>query len=311
MKRSDKIQELLRRTFKEVSYGSDLTEMDQRILCDASTNMTNALASNQLAKSISVWRIIMKSNVTKLATAVVIIIAVMVVLNHLGGSIDGSSVVLADVAKKIAEANSAIWKEHRVITCDGTEIPFLKNLKTDVTRYFSCEYGSREDMYTTNGLILHQVYWLTEKNAFIEVAPLFKQYKSKELTENERFVWNQSSIAKAVEGLIEFEEPVRLGRKIIDGKEAEGFELRDSKTVAAFVPVQFDSLTARFWIDIETSLPVRYEADLVISDKHITSYTGGKPVEVNVTADEFSWNIELEKDIFEPNIPSDYTQMEY
>jgi hypothetical protein len=273
--------------------------------------MKKALASNQLARSISVWRIIMKSNITKLATAAVVIITMIVVLNHLGGSIDGSGVVLADVAKKIAQANSAVWKEHRVIMFDSKKLSFLKDLKTDVTRYYSSEYGSREDMCTVDGIILHQVYWLTEKNSFFEVAPLFKQYKHKELTENERMVWSQSSIAKAIEELIEWEEPARLGRKIIDGKEAEGFELKNSKIVAAFVPVQFDSLVARFWIDVETSLPVRYEAELVISDKHITTYTDGKPVEVNVTADGFRWNVELEQDIFEPNIPSDYTQMEY
>ena len=253
----------------------------------------------------------MKSNITKLATAAAVIITAMVVLNHLGGSIDGSGVVLADVAKKIAQANSAIWKEHRVITCDNKILSFLKNLNTDVTRYYSSEYGSREDMSTTNGIILHQVYWLTEKNAFFEVAPLFKQYKYKELTENERMVWSQANIAKAIEGLIVLEEPAKLGRKIIDGKEAEGFELKNSKIAAAFVPVQFDSLVARFWIDVETSLPVRYEAELVISDKHITSVTGGKPVEVSVTADEFRWNVELEPEIFEPNIPSDYIPMDY
>jgi hypothetical protein len=273
--------------------------------------MRKAVTANQRVKDISVWRTIMKSNITKLATAAVVIITVMVVLNHLGGSIDGSGVVLADVAKKIAQANSAIWQEHRIITCDGIKLSFLKNLKTDVTRYYSSAYGSREDMSTTGGLLLHQVYWLTEKNVFIEVAPLFKQYKRKELTETERLVWSQRNIAGAVEGLIKLEEPVKLGRKILNGKEAEGFEIRDTKIVAAFVPVQFDSLVARFWIDVETSLPIRYEAELVISDKHITSYTGGKPVEVTVTADEFRWNVELEAGIFEPNIPSDYTPMEY
>jgi len=311
MNRSEKIKELLRKSFQDNPYGADMREMDQHILSDASINMMNALASNQPAKSISVWRIIMKSNVTKLATAAAVIITAVVVLNHLGGSIDGSGIVLADVAKKIAQANSAIWQEHRIITCDGIGISFLKNLKTDVTRYYSCKHGSREDMSTVDGIILHQVYWLTEKNSFIEVAPLFKQYKYKELSENERMVWSQANIAKAIEGLIVLEEPAKLGRKIIDGKEAEGFELKNSKIVAAFVPVHFDSLVARFWIDVETSLPVRYEAELVISDKHITTYTDGKPVEVNVTADGFRWNVELEQDIFEPNIPSDYIQMEY
>ena len=311
MNRNEKVKELLRRTFRESCDISEPAEMDRRILSDASTSMRKAVTANQRVKSISVWRTIMKSNITKLATAAVVIITVMVVLNHLGGSIDGSGIVLADVAKKIAQANSAIWQEHRIITCDGIKLSFLKNLKTDVTRYYSSEYGSREDMSTTEGLLLQQVYWLPEKNAFIEVAPLFKQYKHKELTETERIVWSQRSIASAVERLIELEEPVKLGRKILNGKEAEGFEVRDSKIAAAFVPVHFDSLVARFWIDVETSLPVRYEAELVISDKHITSCTGGKPVEVNVTADEFQWNVELEPGIFEPNIPSDYTPMEY
>lgn len=311
MNRNDKVKELLRRTFQESPGGSEPAEMDRRILSEASTSMRKAVTANQRVKSISVWRTIMKSNITKLATAAVVIITVLVVLNHLGGSIDGSGVVLADVAKKIAQANSAIWQEHRILTCDGIKLSFLKNLKTEVTRYYSSEYGSREDMSTTEGLILHQVYWLPEKNAFIEVAPLFKQYKHKELTEAERIVWSQRSIAAAVEGLIELEEPAKLGRKIINGKEAEGFEVRDSKIVAAFVPVHFDSLVARFWIDVETSLPVQYEAELVISDKHITSYTGGKPVEVKVTADGFQWNVELEPGIFEPNIPSDFIPMEY
>ncbi|MHC4244530.1 MAG: hypothetical protein ACYSU4_19145 [Planctomycetota bacterium] len=311
MNRNEKVKELLRRAFRESPDGTEPAEMDRRILSDASTSMRKAVTANQRVKNISFWRTIMKSNITKLATAAAVIITVMVVLNHLGGSIDGSGVVLADVAKKIAQVNSAIWQEHRIITCDGIELSFLKNLKTDVTRYYSCEYGSREDMSTTNGLLLHQVYWLTKKNAFIEVAPLFKQYKHKELTETERTVWSQRSIAAAVERLIELEEPVRLGRKILNGKEAEGFEVRDSQIVAAFVPVQFDSLVARFWIDVETSLPVQYEAELVISDKHITTYTGGKPVEVNVTAHEFQWDVELEPGIFEPNIPSDYIPMEY
>jgi len=311
MNRNEKVKELLRRTFRESPDGPEPAEMDRRILSDASTRMRKAVAASQRVKSISVWRIIMKSNVTKLATAAVVIITVMLVLNYLGGSIDGSGVVLADVAKKIAQANSAIWQEHRTITCDGIELSFLKNLKTDVKRYYSSEYGSREDMSTTEGLLLHQVYWLPEKNMFFEVAPLFKQYKRKELTETERIVWSQRRIASAVERLIELEEPVKLGRKIINGKEAEGFRIRDSKIVAAFVPVHFDSLVARFWIDVETSLPVQYEADLVISDKHITSLTGGKPVEVKVTADDFQWNVELEAGIFEPNIPSDFVQMEY
>jgi hypothetical protein len=62
-------------------------------------------------------------------------------------------------------------------------------------------------------------------------------------------------------------------------------------------------------VDIEKYL--RYEAELVISDRHTTFFTGGKAGQVKVIGDKFQWDMELEPSIFEPNIPSDYTPMEY
>ncbi len=50
-------------------------------------------------------RIIMKSKITKLATAAVIVIAVLIVINQFGGSIDGSSVAWADIQKALGEVN--------------------------------------------------------------------------------------------------------------------------------------------------------------------------------------------------------------
>ena len=41
------------------------------------------------------WKIIMKSKMTKFATAAVIIIAVLIGINQFGGSIDGASVARA------------------------------------------------------------------------------------------------------------------------------------------------------------------------------------------------------------------------
>ena len=111
--------------------------------------------------------------------------------------------------------------------------------------------------------------------------------------------------------MVKSEKSTKLGRRTINGREAEGFEIEDSKIAGALVPVKFDSLVARFWIDVETSLPLRYETELVISDRHITFFTGGKAVEVKVIGDEFQWDVKLESGIFEPNIPPDYTAMEY
>ena len=62
MNRAEKIKELLRKTFGEPADGSDLSRMDERILCDASTSMKQAVAANQRIYPISKWRKIMRTS---------------------------------------------------------------------------------------------------------------------------------------------------------------------------------------------------------------------------------------------------------
>ena len=281
-------------------------EMHERTLHDALEAHSKSKRIKWAAAHSNIWRIIMTSKITKLSSAALIIIAVTVGIIHFGSSIDVGSIVFADVLKSIQEANTAVWHEQRVMTCNGEELPFLT---TDVVRYYSVKYGAKEEMYALKDILLQEVYWSIEKGARIEVAPLWKQYKRTDFTEAERTVGGRS--IEAIVELVKSERAVKLGRNIINGREAEGFEINNTKIVGAFVPVEFDSLVARFWIDVETSLPLRYEAELVISDRHITTFTGGKTVEVKVTGDEFQWDVELEKDNFELNIPPDYTEMAY
>lgn len=297
--------ENIERFIKNIRYKTS-AEMRKRTINDALEAHSKSIKVKWAAAHSNIWRTIMTSKITKLSSAALIIIAVTVGIIHFSSSIDGSSIVFADVLKSIQEANTAVWHEQRVMTCNGEELPFLTS---DVVRYYSLEYGAKEEMYTMKNILLQQVYWLRGKDMRIEVAPLWKQYKSTAFTEPERAVGGRS--IEAIVELVKSERPTKLGRKTINGREAEGFEIEDSKIAAALVPIEFDSMLARFWIDVETSLPLRYEAELVISDRHITFFTGGKAVEVKVIGDEFKWDVELEPSIFEPNIPPDYTQMEY
>ena len=290
---------------KNIRYKTS-AKMRTKTLNDALEAHSKSRKVGWAAAHSNIWRIIMTSKITKLSTAALILIAVTAGIIHFGSSIDGGSIVFAEVLKSIQEANTAVWHEQRVITCKGEELPFLTS---DVVRYYSLEYGAKEEMYTMKNILLQEVYWSIEKEVRIEVAPLWKQYKRTEFTEAERAVGGRS--IEAIVELVKSEKTTKLGRKTINGREAEGFEIEDPKIAGALVPIKFDSLVASFWIDVETSLPLRYEAELLISDKHITVFTGGKAVEVKVTGDEFQWDVELEKDIFEINIPPDYTEMEY
>jgi hypothetical protein len=58
---------------------------------------------------------------------------------------------------------------------------------------------------------------------------------------------------------------------------------------------------------VETSLPVRVDVEAVTSDKYITVWTGGKPVEIEAVADGYQYYADIDQSVFEPNIPDDYT----
>lgn len=62
----------------------------------------------------SIWRTIMKTKLTKLAAAAVIIIGIMIGINYFGGSIDGATIAWSDVVS--ATNNTSIF--HWVVTSE-------------------------------------------------------------------------------------------------------------------------------------------------------------------------------------------------
>ncbi|NIP28438.1 MAG: hypothetical protein GWN67_27565 [Phycisphaerae bacterium] len=262
-----------------------------------------------------IWRTIMKSPITKLSSAAVIMIAVILGIMNIIPSTNGTNNLWAKAVQTVKQTDSAIWRARRIFTCDGTEISFLN---TDAVWLYSAEYGAREDIYDRQGRLLHQGYWLPQEDERIRIMPPLKQYERTELTEAERMAWGQPNV-QAIVDLIKTVQPTPLGRKDINGMAAEGFEIRDSDPsfqiinaqIAGVSPFTDEDCVIRVWIDMATSLPVRYEAEMLAVDKLVTSLTGGKAVQVTITGEEFRWDERIAPDIFEPNIPADYTRNEW
>ncbi|MHC4130525.1 MAG: hypothetical protein ACYSSP_01065 [Planctomycetota bacterium] len=78
-------------------------EMHNRILGDA-------LQAQAGVKS-DIWRMIMKSKITKLAPAAVIIIAVLIGINQFSGSIDGSNVAWAELIERVERSHDEYYTE--------------------------------------------------------------------------------------------------------------------------------------------------------------------------------------------------------
>jgi len=73
-------------------------------------NLLDAL-TKQIPRQIKIWRIIMKSKITKLAAAAVIIIVLILGINYLGTPIDGASTVFAAAMDRVKQA--------RTFSCTG------------------------------------------------------------------------------------------------------------------------------------------------------------------------------------------------
>jgi hypothetical protein len=91
---------------KRLFAKSDVTvnsKVDDRIISDVLTAFDKSEKTQSVSSEPNIWRIIMKSKITKLATAAVIIIAVLISISQFGGSIDGASQVFASMLEEMQE----------------------------------------------------------------------------------------------------------------------------------------------------------------------------------------------------------------
>ncbi|MHC4641406.1 MAG: hypothetical protein ACYS32_07155 [Planctomycetota bacterium] len=235
--------------------------------------------------SSGIWRIIMKSPITKLAAAAVIIIAVGIFFPR--GN--GSSVAWAKVVEKVEQIESFMFQQR--ISING--MPEGATTDMELTTYVSSEYGLRQEIYE-NGRVISISYVPLEGTTITAVWPSMKKYLKVSTTqEHMRKTHDQSNPKGMIKEFMSFEH-TGLGRKIIDGVEAEGIEVNDPN----FLTFVFESTVGRLWVDVKTNLPLRTE---------IEGISGNGSIETKIVAYDFDWDVELDPGVFEPNIPDDYT----
>jgi hypothetical protein len=280
------------------------TEMYGRTLTDT-LGAQKTPGEKSAARQPNLWRLIVESKVTKYSATAVVALAIAFVLLSPFGTSDSGGVVWAKVVQNMDNAQMIVHKEQRFYYELGEEEPFLK---TDVIKHVSPKYGVVEEQYTTEGELMHRVYVLGEPRESVAVLPETKKYFKMHISDG---------MAKLIDcmtprGLVEYfmaKEHKELGRSRIDGREVEGFEAMDTEiwpmpdTFHFLFPVK--QITWRFWIDVESSLPVRAEYE-IITDRGLL--TGMKKLKVVCKAYDLEYHQEAQDEVFDPNIPDDYTE---
>jgi len=285
MKPADEIENVV----KKMSFKAG-PEMDKDLWAETSKAQKVFRKTILAPSQHNIGRTIMNSRITRLAAAAVIIIGVLFGLEFIGGP-DITTVAWGEVAKKVEQIESFIFQQRISIG-----MPEGTTTDTELTTYVSSEYGLRQDTYM-NGQVFSISYVPLEGTIITGVWPSRKKYVRMSTTEEQmRKTHDQSNPKGMIKEFMSFEH-TELGRKIIDGVEAEGIEVNDPN----FLTAVFESTVGRLWVDVETNLPIRTE---------IVGVSGGGKIETKIVAYDFDWDAEPEPGVFELNIPDDYTLLE-
>ena len=257
-----------------------------------------------------IWRTIMKSPITKLAAAAVVIIAVLIGIHHFGGSIDGASVVFADVLEQIYKARTVTYKQ--TIIRGEESYPSQKMIMEPgyIRTGFSGSNISITDFSQGRTLEL----WPEQKTAVIR--------QSVGRPRRQRLLNRLEWVSKLHEKSGEF-----IGQEEIDGQIADVFVIKED----------FEETTV--WTNPETNLPIRVERvftsnldnDIIVprmllsewdfieedvrtEDTIVTTVVikcsdkyKGIQDKMMIIMSNFDWDTDLDESLFSLDVPEGYT----
>jgi tetratricopeptide (TPR) repeat protein len=271
--------------------------VDERILAFAEAILAKSTKNQDVAarRHPSIRRKIMKSPITKLAAAAVMLIGVFVLTSIFVET--NTSVVLAGVLDKVERARAFMYKME--MTTTGSMMPGGKH-EVQGTMIISDEYGMKWEMDipdpNTGEKATTEMYILPDQKVAILLMPEQKKYQRMEFDDDwfARVKREKNDPRETLKRMMDCNY-TELGRKEIDGIEVEGFETTDLKFSEGVVM----GVKVTLWVDVKTWLPVLWKMDIEKNEL----------MEIHAVLSDFEWDIPVVASDFEPVIPADYTAM--
>jgi len=271
------------------------TQMDRKTLDDILMAQEKTKTTSSAKPRPNIWRIIMKSKMTKFASVAVIIIGVLIGINQFGGSVDMAGVAWGAIVEQIESVENVV--SHLTTNVKMQGLPQGQTPKTTAIGYYSSEHGSRVETYMDDKLSF-TMYLNPKENILVSVMPDQKKFmKVTNKSPDELKQISEKDDPRAMVRHIMSTEYEQLGRDKINGIDVEGIECSGPRVMGGM----FEEGTARLWVEIGTDFPVRIEIEGIVA---------GGQMEMSMVIDDFQWNVELDPALFVPDIPSDYTSME-
>ncbi|HUU16920.1 MAG TPA: LamG domain-containing protein [Sedimentisphaerales bacterium] len=287
---TDKIEDILKTIGAE-----DIPADVQRIAEQTSIDFDKTLTQSRQPRQHILLEFLTKSQITRLAAAALVIVAVLFALNIIS---DGNGVVWGEVLDNIQKVGAFAYrmKLNMVGLLEEKE-----SVELEVQGWVSEKNGIRTNTYR-EGKLRTKGYLSIPDRVAVTVIPSQKTYLRMTLTDElfEKIQKEYYDPRKLVEEFMKYEY-TKLGRSTINGIEVEGIECRDpgiARGVAAEIAGEMiGNVVARLWAAVENDLPVRLQIEAFAKD-------GEKALDVVTYG--YQWDIKIDPREFEPDIPDDY-----
>ncbi len=289
MKPAEKIERLIKKSRYKASpeaYDRALDSFLQAV--DAHEKQKSTLTGP------NIWSTIMKSKITKLAAAAVIIIAVLVGIYNIGGS----SVALAGVLERVEQTHAFMYKMKMKVSVAMMQGTPARDMEQDATIIISMDRGMKMEMTMTDSnsgeQTTQQMYILPEEKAMLMIMPEQKKYVRMDFNDELLArMKKQSNDPREMIKQILNSQYTELGRSVIDGVTVEGFETTDP---AVYGGAMGGSIKISLWVDVVTWLPVLTEMDIEM----------GEQMRIQGVIYDYQWDIQVDESEFVPVIPEDF-----
>ena len=281
MNPEDKIKELISKS----DIATD-AQTENRILGDALKHL-DILKQKSPRIGLYIWRIIMKSPITKLAAAAVIAVAVLICINQFNGS--GTSLAWGEVAKKVEASRGLIYRERTLHSGEFEEGTYIM--------FYVSPTHARMDTYKENE-VTRSIYCNCAPREMLIVQHSDKIYTHIPMDDRDVQDHQRELNLKGWVKEILSRQHTNIGRRTIGGVLCEGLETK--YPIFGDMDAPAGNSARRVWVSVETEYPLLCEGGTLGDD--------GK-LRVEAVLDQFQWDVELDDGEFEPNIPPDYEQM--
>jgi len=288
-----KPEDTLNRVLHELDVRVD-PRVDKRILGDTLHRLKESTETPPADLRPMRWRMTMKYPVTKLAIAAAVIVAAILGIHFFSGT---SGTSWAAVLEKVNGFDTCVYRSREVETTgprpDGFEFATEKEHKNYRSETYGCFRETHE-----NGKLTERQYLLLQEKQHVALFSTMSLCLRSPMDETVLHTFYTENPAKLVAKILGGSY-VEIGSDVIEGKSVRGVELRDPNVLVqeGQEAPPLDDFAVRFWIDVQTELPVWMEMSMVLK---------GSAVRQTTIWDQFQWGVPLEASLFKPEIPADY-----